>query len=231
MKCTQIAVMLMVLGGVAVAQGPPQDANRKVEHGGIFVPGWKGVVDDLSAKRGETIENSRLAMDGKNLHVTTGPATTYWNVSDLAKGDYTVSATFREPHYMNLNDHPHPYGIVIGANDMGTENQSFLYCAAYGSGKFIVRGMGPGPFQMNGRTGQENEAVHKAAGKDAEVVQQISMQVKGDTVSCSINGTQVWSASKTDVMASGKLKSTDGAYGIRSAHNTEVEVIDLKLSK
>ena len=51
---------------------------------------------------------------------------------------------------MNLNTHPHPYGIVIAGNDLGTAGQSYLYCAAYGHGSFIVRGFGPEPFQMNG---------------------------------------------------------------------------------
>lgn len=39
---------------------------------------------------------------------------------------------------MNLNTHPHPYGIVIAGNDLGTDQQSYLYCAAYGNGNFIV---------------------------------------------------------------------------------------------
>jgi hypothetical protein len=46
--------------------------------------------------------------------VRTGPATTYWNPANKAAGSYTVSATFNEPKYMNLMDHPHPYGIMIG---------------------------------------------------------------------------------------------------------------------
>ena len=62
-----------------------------------------------------------------------------------------MKATFNEAKYMGLNDHPHPYGIVIGGNDMGTDKQSYLYCSAYGNGKFIVRGFGPAPFQLNGR--------------------------------------------------------------------------------
>ena len=41
---------------------------------------------------------------------------------------------------MNANSHPHPYGIVIGGNDLGTPQQSYLYCSAYGNGTFIVRG-------------------------------------------------------------------------------------------
>jgi hypothetical protein len=54
---------------------------------------------------------------------------------------------------MNLNTHPHPYGAFIGGNDMGTADQT-LYCAAYGNGKFVVRGFGPGPFKMNGFLGE-----------------------------------------------------------------------------
>ena len=73
---------------------------------------------------------------------------TYWNPANKAAGNYTVKATFTESNYMGLNDHPHPYGIVIAGNDLGTADQSYLYCSAYGNGTFIVRGMGPAPFQV-----------------------------------------------------------------------------------
>jgi hypothetical protein len=165
------------------------------------------------------------------MHVTTGPAVTYWNPKNVAKGDYTVSATFTEPKFMNLNTHPHPYGIVIGGNDLGTAQESLLYCAAYGNGTFIVRGFGPEPFQVNGRRGEANEAVHKAAGPGQSVSQVIAMSVKGDKVSCSINGTVVGTYDKSAVVGEGKLKSTDGIYGIRFAHNTDAIVTDLKITK
>ena len=132
---------------------------------------------------------------------------------------------------MNLNDHPHPYGIVIGGNDMGTDQQSLLYCAAYGNGTFIVRGFGPDAFQMGGRRPTASDAVHKAAGVGQPVSQDIAMSVKGDKVSCSINGTVVATYDKADAVATGKLKSTDGVYGIRFAHNTDAVVTDLKITK
>ena len=47
------------------------------------------------------------------------------------------------------------------------------------------------------------------------------MSVKGDKVECSINGTVVGTYDKAAVVGAGKLKSTDGVYGIRFAHNTE----------
>jgi len=168
---------------------------------------------------------------GNDLHVTTGPAVAYWNPANKASGNYTVKATFTESKYMGLNNHPHPYGIVIGGNDMGTDQQSYLYCAAYGNGNFIVRGFGPAPFQLNGGRGEANEAVHKAAGKDQPVTQEIAMSVKGDDVTCSINGTVVGTYKKADVVGAGKLKSTDGVYGIRFGHNTEAHVSGLTMTK
>jgi len=221
------AVFLASFATVAQAQ----EESRSVAGGGISIPGWTGKIDASAAKRGSTIKDAKLSKDGTALHVTTGPAVAYWNPSDKASGDYTVSATFTEPKYMSLNDHPHPYGVFIGGNDMGTDQQTYLYCAAYGNGNFIVRGFGPAAFQMNGREGASNAAVHKAAGKDQPVTQLVAMSVKGDKVSCSINGTEVASYTKSAIVAPGKLKSTDGVYGIRFAHNTEGTVTDLKVTK
>ena len=132
---------------------------------------------------------------------------------------------------MNLNDHPHPYGIMIAGNDLGTATQSYLYCAAYGNGNFIVRGFGPGPFQVNGRRGESNAAVNKAAGPGEPVTQEIAVSVKGDKVECSVNGTVVGSYDKASLVAAGKLKSTDGVYGVRFAHNTDATVSGLAMTK
>ena len=207
-----------------------QDAARAVADGGISVPGWTGKIDANEEKAGQTLKNAKLAGDAKTLKVTTGPAVTYWNPANKAAGDYTVKATFTEHKYMNLNDHPHPYGIVIAGNDLGTADETYLYCAAYGDGRFIVRGFGPAPFRMNGR-GEANAAVNKAAGKDQPVTQEIAMAVKGDKVECAINGTVVGSYDKATVAGAGKLKSTDGVYGLRFAHNTEATVTGLTMTK
>ncbi len=230
MALASLAPLPMAAQAPAATAQAPQEQNRSVAGGGITVPGWTGKIDAAAEKQGQTIKDAKLEQQGKDLHVITGPAVTYWNTANKASGDYTVKATFNEPKYQNLNDHPHPYGIVIAGNDMGTGNESYLYCAAYGDGRFIVRGMGPAPFQMNGR-GQPNDAVHKAAGKDQPVTQEIAMSVKGDKVECAINGTTVASYDKAALVTAGKLKSTDGVYGIRFAHNTEATVSGLTVTK
>jgi hypothetical protein len=204
--------VFFVIPMLASAQGQA-DASRSIAGGGISVPGWQGRVDPGVQ---ESVNDAKLSQEGGALHVITGPAIIYWNPANTASGDYTVSATFTEPKFMNLN--------------MGTPQQTDLYCAAYGSGNFIVRGFGPAAFQMNGRR-EANAAVHKADAPGQPVTQQIAMSVKGDKVECAINGTVVASYDKAQVVGPGKLKSTDGVYGIRFAHNTEGIVTDLKMTR
>jgi hypothetical protein len=220
--------LVLFVSALVPVQG--QEASRTVAGGGISAPGWTGQVDAGAEKAGQTVNDTKLTQDGKTLQVTTGPAASFWNPANKASGNYTVSATFNEAKYMNLNSHPHPYGIFIAGNDMGTAQHSELYCAAYGNGNFIVRGFGPESFQMNGH-GEANAAVHKAAGPGEPVTQTIALSVKGDHVECAINGTVVASYAKADLVTTGKLKSTDGLYGVRFSHNTEGTVTDLKVTK
>lgn len=225
--CAMAVTLILCTSASAFAQ----DAAMPVKDGGIFAKGWAGKIDAQEEKAGANINQARLDEKGGTLMVRTGPATTYWNPANKAAGSYTVSATFTEPKYMNLMDHPHPYGIMIAGNDLGSDKQSYLYCSAYGNGTFIVRGMGPGPFQVSARKPEPNAAIAKAAGKDQPVKQDIAVSVTPDKVECAINGTVVGSYNKADVVAAGKLMSTDGVYGIRFAHNTEATVTNLKMTK
>ena len=46
-----------------------------------------------------------------------------------------------------------------------------------------------------------------------------------------VNNKVVGSYDKASVVGEGKLKSTDGIYGIRFGHNTEVKVTGLAITK
>jgi len=227
-----LAIVFFVRGPFAGLPGSrTADGSRAVIDGGIKVAGWNGEVDAAEEKAGMGIRDAKLAQEGESLHATTGPAATYWMNGANASGEYTVKATFHEPKYMNLNTHPHPYGVFIGGNDMGTPDQTGLYCAAYGNGRFIVRGFGPGAFKMNGFFGDANSAIHKAAGRGQPVSQEVALSVKDNKVECSINGAVVASYDKAQIVTGGKLKSTDGTYGLRFAHNTDVLVTGLTMTK
>jgi hypothetical protein len=202
------------------------DADRVVPGGGVFVSGWQGKVDASSAKAGRTINDSKFSQEGNALQLTIGPAAVYWNPANTASGDYTIKGTFKEPKYMDANSHPHPYGIFIGGNKMGTDQMSLVYCTAYGNGTFIVRGFtptAPGTFRVGGNAPQANAAVHKAAA-DNSVTQDIEFGVKDGKATCSINGAVVATYDKSELVGPGKLESLDGVYGIRISHNVDATV-------
>jgi hypothetical protein len=225
-SASAIAVAL-VAGALLNAQG--FDPDRVIPGGGIFVQGWTGKIDASSVRQGRMINDSKLVQEGNALHVTAGPATTYWNPANTASGDYTVKATFREPKFMELNSHPHSYGILIGGHDLGTDQMTFVYCVAYGDGTALVRGFGPAVFTLLRQT--PFPTVHKAAGVGQPVTQEIAWTVKGNRAECSINGAVVAGYDKAQLVGAGKIQSTDGVYGLRFTHNVEAVITGFGMTK
>ena len=222
--CSAI-ILALCIPAVHGAQG--QDPDRVVPGGGITVAGWKGTIDPASVEQGRTINDSKFAQEGSALHLTVGPAAIYWNPANTARGDYTVKATFKEPK-MTAN-HPHPYGIFIGGNKLDTDQQSLMYCVAYGEGTFLIRRFNGTNVTTIARR-QPHAAVHKAAA-DGTVTNEVGWTVRGGRVECIINGTTVAGFDRSEVVGSGKLESTDGMFGIRISHNVEVVATGFGLTK
>ena len=103
---TAFTTAVLILIPAAIHAQAQSETARAVAGGGISVPGWTGKVDP--GEGGNSLNDAKLSQEGDALHITTGPAVTYWNPANKASGDYTVKATFNEPKYMNLNSHPHP---------------------------------------------------------------------------------------------------------------------------
>ncbi len=208
---------------LAVCAVAAQDPDRKVAGGGITAKGWMGKVDAGAAKQGKTVNDSTFMEMGGGLHAQVGPAAVYWNPANVAKGDYRVKATFKETKV--TSDHPHPYGLFIGGSRLDTETPNLLYCVAYGSGEYLVRGFSDGKAMTVSKRAPAS-SVHKA-GADGGVTQDIAWTVKGDRAECSINGAVVAAFDKADLVGPGKLESTDGIYGIRVSHNLDVMITGL----
>lgn len=215
--CMAAALAVVVAGAAGQAN---QDADRKVAGGGITVKGWTGMIDAAAAKKGMTVNDSKVSEAGGGLHMAIGPAGTFWNPANTASGDYSVGATFKEGK--SSANHPHSYGVFIGGNKLNTENQSYVYCVAYGNGTALVRGFN-GQTVVDYSKRQPNAAVNKA-GADGTVTQEIRWTVKGNRAECSVNGTVVAGFDKSELVGPGKLESTDGIYGIRASHNVDVTV-------
>lgn len=221
------AIALAVALAMPGVHGQQADADRKVAGGGISVAGWQGQIDAAAAKKGSTINDSKFVKQGDALHLTVGPAATYWNPANSASGDYAVKASFKQAR--SSSDHPHPAGVFIGGKNLGTDKQSYMYCTAYGDGTFLVRAFN-GPTATTVTKRQAHEAVHKAAA-DGSVTNDVGWTVKGDRAECMINGTSVAGFSKADIVGAGKLESTDGVYGLRVSHNMEVVVTGFGAAK
>jgi hypothetical protein len=223
-----LAIAVALFLPAASLQGTPsQDADRKVAGGGILVKGWQGKVD-AGNKQGLTINDSKFAAEGNGFRITTGPATTYWNPSNTAKGDFTVKATFREPK--QTYSHPHPFGVFIAGKALDSEAPTMLYCVAQRSGEFVIRHFADGKVNTLVRR-TPHAAVNKATGPEAEVTQEVGWVVKGGKADCVVNGQVVHSIDKADPAATVKFDSFDGIYGIRTTHNSDVIVTGLGLSK
>lgn len=202
-----------------------QDADRKVAGGGITAKGWQGKVDAGAAKKGLSVADSKFEQAGSDLQLTVGPAAYYWNPSNVAKGDYTVKASFKEGK--TTSDHPHPYGLFIGGTGLGTDENKLLYCVAYGNGNYLVRGFNGTQVVQIGKP-TPNPAVNKTAA-DGSTTQEVAWVVKGGEAECMVNGKSVHKFTKADL--AGKIDSTDGVYGIRVSHNVNVTVSGLSLAK
>jgi hypothetical protein len=220
------ALIIWAIPAKPAARGQ-QDADKKVAGGGVTVKGWTGRVDSGN-RQGLAITDSKLAPEGSGMRLMTGAAALYWNPANVGKGDFSVKATFDEAK--QPYNHPHPYGVFIGGKGLDGDQPQALYCAAYRSGNYIVRGFSGGkPFGIVQKP-SPNDAIAKGAA-DAPVKQEVTMRVSGDKVECTVNGASVWSATKADVTGAGKLDSTDGITGIRVSHNSDALVSGFAVGK
>ncbi len=219
MRVTSLVLSFLLVAAAAAAQ----DADRSVKDGGIKIPGWKGRVDRRPASQGKTIADSRLVAEGNALRLSVGPAGNFWNPAHTASGNYEVKATFKE-HKMAAS-HPHSYGIFIGGADLESDNETLMYCIAYGNGTYSVK-----TFRGAKVTTLVDRAATdalKKADANGESTNEIGWRVKDGNAACVINGTEVKSFARAEVIGDDKLTSTDGGYGIRVSHNLELTVSGL----
>jgi hypothetical protein len=225
MRTMLVFAAALTLAGPAWAQD--HDPDRKVAGGGITVDGWQGRIDPAAAKKGATINDSRFEQHGDDLHLTIGPAAIYWNPKYTASGDYTVKATFREAKPDTR--HPHPYGLFVGGQQLDTPDLSLVYCIAYSDGTFLVRGFsGTTVVQVGER--RKHDAVNQP-GADGSVTNEVAWHVRGGRAECAINGQTVASYERSELVAPGRLESTDGIAGLRVSHNVDVVVSGFGVSK
>lgn len=212
-------VALVMAAAVPTALQAQGGANPGAQGGGgIAVRGWTGRVD--MPDRGQRIEQVRFIEMGGGFHITSGPHAILWNPANRATGEYSVKARFTKTP-ASRSTHEESYGLFIGGSDLDRGDQNYLYCVVFGSGSAMVRHRaGSETHTLMGKTA---DAVISRMG-DRGATDEIEMWVRGGRVGCTINGKEMFSAARADMIGPGKLVSTDGIYGLRVSHNLDLHV-------
>ncbi|MEO7521613.1 MAG: hypothetical protein ABIW79_07335 [Gemmatimonas sp.] len=220
-------VVAASLTALAASSLSAQDADRSVKDGGVKVAGWKARIDRRAMTQGKTVNDSKFAAEAGGYRVSVGPAGNFWNPANVAKGNYEVKATFKE--LKMAATHPHSYGIFIGGRDLETEHETLMYCIAYGNGTYAIKTFhGADVKTLVAPTAHD---ALKKADANGESTNTVGWRVKGGKASCMINGAEVKSFRKTEVVGANKLTSLNGIYGIRVSHNLELQIGPIAVSK
>jgi hypothetical protein len=198
----------------AAQQGKDNDPTHKVA-GGISVAGWQGRLDPQAERRDMKIEDVKFSSMGGGLHITSGPAAIYWNPKDVAKGNYTVSATFTQT---KAPMHPEAYGLFVGGANLKDSTESYVYFETRGDGKYLI----------NHRAGNDVHKIVDWTDTDAtnkqdangKATNALAIRVTADSVNFLANNKLVKGFSKAEMHGF----TADGQTGIRVNHNLDVHV-------
>ncbi|NUQ12901.1 MAG: hypothetical protein HUU26_11365 [Gemmatimonadaceae bacterium] len=210
-----LAMAMAVTASNASAQAGA-DPDRAVAGSGIQVRGWQGRTDRAEQR----IADVRFVAMGTGYHLTNGPHAILWHQDNVATGDYTVRARLTKTP-RSTSTHEESYGVFIGGSDLTGPRQNYLYCVVFGTGTVMVRHRdGADTHTLMGKTA--NASVSKMSDRGA--TDEVALWVRGGRVGCSVNGTEVFSAARADMIGPGKLVSTDGVFGVRASHNLDLHI-------
>ena len=176
--------------------------------------GWKVRVDrSTSAEDPDDRPDLKVVTMGKGFHVTGGPAGTFWNPANAAKGNFPATATFQ---LMKPSGHVNYYGLIFGGDDLEGAGQNYIYFLVAQNGTFTIRHRAGD--QVHDIQRGPSPAVRQP-GADGRSSNTLEVRVAADTISYVVNGTVVHTTPK-----SGMTAKTDGIVGVRINHQLDVHV-------
>ena len=203
-----LAFALLATVGSFAQEGGKGDPDRAVA-GGQFPAGWSA-RPDRGAPTG-----IKFSQAGDIYHFQMGTTGTMWRSDWTKSGNYTYSARLTQ---VKKATHPVSYGLVIGGSNMGP-SPTYTYFLVRQSGDYYIAN-----WEGNGPTAvvqwSPNAAIVKE-GADGKQANTLGVQVQGDNVIFSVNGTEVARQPKSKVHA-------DGVMGFRIGHTLDVDVDQVK---
>lgn len=192
-------------------RGGDNDPDRAVAGSGKFPAGWNARPD-----RG-TADQIMFSQTGDVFHFTMGPAGTFYNGAWTKSGDRQFSARLTQKQ---APSHPISYGLMLGGSNLAGDTQTYSYFLVRNQGEYFIANR-----EGNARpTTVVNWTAHPAIvkqGTDGRQTNTLGVQVQGDNVIFTVNGTEVTRLPKSKI-------HTDGLYGFRIGHNLDVDVDQVK---
>jgi hypothetical protein len=183
--------------------------------------GWQVRIDrSTSAADPDDVPDVKVATVGKGFRVTGGPAGTYWNPAQRAKGSFTARGTFR---LLKPSGHTNYYGLIFGGEALEGAKQRYIYFLVAQDGTFIIR-------QRTGEQVQDvarmtTHAAVRRPGADGTSTNTLEVRVAGNDISYVVNGTAVHTTPR-----SGATAQADGIVGVRINHLLDVQVDGFSVS-
>ncbi len=206
---SNLAAFLLILTFSASAQD--NDPDRAISGNGKFPAGWKARAD-----RG-TADQVVFTQAGEIFHFTMGSAATFFKGDWTKSGNYQFSARLTQ---LKAPSHPISYGLMIGGSNLAGPTQTYSYFLVRNQGDYFIanrEGNAP-PKTVVDWTAHAAIVKQGADGRQANT---LGVQVQGDNVIFTVNGTEVTRLAKSKVHA-------DGMYGFRIGHNLDVDVDQVK---
>jgi hypothetical protein len=201
-----ILVTGLIVMSVAVAQRGDNDPDRAVS-GGNFPSGWS-VRPDRGAP-----DQIKFSQTGDIDHFAMGSAGTFYNPAWMKSGNYKFSARLTQKA---APSHPISYGLMFGGSNLAGDMQTYSYFLVRNLGEYFVANREGNARPTTVVNWTANPAIVKQ-GADGRQTNTLGVQVQGDNVIFSVNGTEMTRLPKSKV-------HTDGLYGFRIGHNLDVDV-------
>ena len=203
---------LLVAGVVTVlAIGVAVEAQQ----GGVTAQGWEARLD-----RGEDATSVLNFMTmGSGVHATTAAtgAAIFWQPSSMAKGTYSISASFTQAEPSN---HPNAYGLFFGGSDLAGGGQRYSYFVIRQNGQFLIKKrMGSEAPTVVDWTSHDAINELDGQGRSTNI---LAVEVGSTQVRFLVNGTEVSTQPRSAL-------DTDGTTGLRVTHFLNVHIDNLML--
>ena len=177
--------------------------------------GWQVRIDrSTSATDPDDVPDIKVATVGKGFRVTGGPAGTFWNPTNSAKGNFTARGTFT---LMKPSGHVNYYGLVFGGEELGTA-QAAVHLLPGCAGRHLYHPAAHGR-ERAGRPPRDALRRAAAPAPTGSSTNALEVRVAGGQISYVVNGTVVHTTPK-----SGLTAQTDGIVGVRINHVLDVQV-------